>query len=35
MIKKILKNIIICSFFPTVLLAKSKFFQEGINLYEK
>ena len=35
MIKKILKIIIICLFSPTVLLAKSKFFQEGINLYEK
>tara|TARA_B100000575_G_scaffold277334_1_gene263569 strand:+ start:496 stop:918 length:423 start_codon:yes stop_codon:yes gene_type:complete len=35
MIKKIFKIMIICLFFPTVLLAKSKFFQEGINLYEK
>ena len=35
MIKKIFKIIIVCLFCPTVLLAKSKFFQEGINLYEK
>ena len=35
MIKKILSLIIIFLLFPNILFAKSKFFEEGINLYNK
>ena len=35
MIKKILKIKLILIFFPSILFAKTEFFQEGINLYNK
>jgi tetratricopeptide (TPR) repeat protein len=35
MIKDLLRIILILFFLPSVLLAKSEFFQEGINLYQK
>ena len=35
MIKKILSLIIIFLLFPNILFAKSEFFEEGINLYNK
>ena len=35
MIKKLLSLIIIFLLFPNILFAKSKFFEEGINLYNK
>ena len=35
MIKNFLKIILVLLFLPGVLLAKSEYFQEGINLYQK
>ena len=35
MIKNFLRIILFLSFLPSVLFAKSEFFQEGINLYNK
>ena len=35
MIQKFLKTTLIILFLPNILFAKSEFFQEGINLYNK